>query len=346
MKVSFLVTYYNQEQYVRQSLDSILAIDKPCDWEILVGDDGSTDGTTAVVGEYMRKYPNRISLHVMPRDPKKTYSSVARASANRLNLLEKASGDFFCTLDGDDWYCHTEFLTEALAVFVENPAVSVVGFGYQQVTDGVAGEPHTLPARMDRTFVDKKEYLNQYYLHSGACVHRVAWGQDRIEYIRNIGFFDDNDILINSLNYGELYAINRVIYSYRQTAGSTYNSMSFVEQAVLNMQGMDVDLKLIDRQYRENLLRRNATQILIMFIWKKRLRAVLGEAKYQRYLEESEMIPNSVAYTMLNYRNTSWQEQACLRGLVFRLTLKYPRLSLSIYKKCLLNRYRGDAENK
>lgn len=339
MKVSFLVTYYNQEQYVRQSLDSILAIKMPCDWEILVGDDGSNDGTTAIVREYMERYPDQISLYVMPRAPQKTYSSVLRASANRLNLLEKATGDFFCTLDGDDWYCDTEFLVDALAVFVENPAVSVVGFGYQQVTDGVAGEPHTLPSRMDRTCVDKKEYLNQYYLPAGACVHRVAWGQDRIEYIRNIGFFDDNDIVINSLNFGKLYAVNRVIYSYRQTAGSTYNSMNFVEQAVLNVQGLDVDLKLLDSHYRENLLRRNAAQILVMFIWKNQLKDVLGEAKYQRYLEESEKLPDSVAHTMLNYRNTSWQEQACLRGLVFQLILKCPKLSLSIYKKCLLNRY-------
>lgn len=40
MKVSFLVTYYNQKEYVQQSLDSILAIEKPCEWEIIVGDDG------------------------------------------------------------------------------------------------------------------------------------------------------------------------------------------------------------------------------------------------------------------------------------------------------------------
>ena len=53
MKISFLVTYYNQKKYVKQSMDSILAIDKPCDWEILVGDDGSTDGTDEEVKKYI-----------------------------------------------------------------------------------------------------------------------------------------------------------------------------------------------------------------------------------------------------------------------------------------------------
>ena len=67
MKVSFLVTYYNQKEYVRQSMESILAIDKPCDWEILVGDDGSTHGTIEVVNEYIQQYPSQIKLYIMPR---------------------------------------------------------------------------------------------------------------------------------------------------------------------------------------------------------------------------------------------------------------------------------------
>ena len=67
MKVSFLVTYYNQKEYVKQSMESILAIDKPCDWEILVGDDGSTDGTIEVVNEYIKQYPSQIKLYIMPR---------------------------------------------------------------------------------------------------------------------------------------------------------------------------------------------------------------------------------------------------------------------------------------
>ena len=45
MKVSFLVTYFNQQQYVEKSMKSIIDIKKEFDWEILVGDDGSTDGT-------------------------------------------------------------------------------------------------------------------------------------------------------------------------------------------------------------------------------------------------------------------------------------------------------------
>lgn len=71
MKISFLITFYNQETYVSQALDRILAIEKPCEWEILVGDDGSSDGTVEAVQSYTKKYPKNIFLHIMPREPGK-----------------------------------------------------------------------------------------------------------------------------------------------------------------------------------------------------------------------------------------------------------------------------------
>ena len=48
MKVSVLVTFYNQEDYVDEALQSVF--DQKCDFdfEVLIGDDGSTDGTMAI----------------------------------------------------------------------------------------------------------------------------------------------------------------------------------------------------------------------------------------------------------------------------------------------------------
>src|SRR5574344_362373 len=135
MKVSFLVTYYNQAQYVKQSIESILSIQFPCDYEILIGDDGSTDGTIDLINEYIYKYPTIISLYIMPRDNTQKYNSILRASANRLNLLSHATGDFFCTLDGDDFYCDTTFISEALEIFKQYPSISVCGFNYQLLTN-------------------------------------------------------------------------------------------------------------------------------------------------------------------------------------------------------------------
>ena len=60
MKVSVLVTFYNQEDYVDEALQSVF--DQKCDFdfEVLIGDDGSTDGTMAKLQKWKQKYPDTI----------------------------------------------------------------------------------------------------------------------------------------------------------------------------------------------------------------------------------------------------------------------------------------------
>ena len=69
MKISFLVTYYQQVVYVQESMESLLALKKPAEWEILIGDDGSTDGTVEAARAYADRDPAHIRLFVMDREP-------------------------------------------------------------------------------------------------------------------------------------------------------------------------------------------------------------------------------------------------------------------------------------
>ena len=50
-KISVIVAAYNAEKYIRRCLDSILAQTMP-DFEVIVVNDGSTDGTPAILEEY------------------------------------------------------------------------------------------------------------------------------------------------------------------------------------------------------------------------------------------------------------------------------------------------------
>ena len=315
MKISFLVTYYNQKEYVKQSMDSILAIEKPCDWEILVGDDGSTDGTIQEVKRYIEEYPDRIKIYVMPRENGKNYDSVKRASANRLNILAHSTGDIFCTLDGDDFYCDTTFIKEAINVFENNKDVSIVAFGYRYVIDETLGREFLLPSSMTNQYVDKRVYLRKYYLHAGGCVHRKCFNNNRIEFIKSLEYFDDNNIVINSLNYGEMFLVNRSIYAYRQTGQSVYTSMNALEQAVLNVQGMDVDLRLIDDELKQEIIERYSSALILMYIWKKQIHSILGKKKCERYEEGCVTLQPSYCYELLKC-NISRNENKKLHKII------------------------------
>lgn len=344
MKISFLVTYYNQEQYVRQSLDSILSIDKPDDWEILVGDDGSNDGTVEIVNEYIKRFPDEIKLFVMPREESEEVDFVKRASANRLNLLEHCSGDCFCTLDGDDFYIDSSFVKEAISIFEKKSNISIVSFGYKYFKDGMLQGEELLPYQTDQQ-IETEDYINNRYLHAGACVYKIAWDKNRIDYLKNIGFFDDNDIVINSLSYGDMYYLNRPVYAYRQTGKSIYTSMKRLEQAVLNTLGYDVDKLLIDSSYTDALTNRYGSAILTMYVWRKRIKVKLGEAMYNRYLNTCKKIPDAISYKLLNYQNLENNEITEVNKVI-QVLQKQSLMYTKIVLKYVINRIQSLFDRK
>lgn len=92
-KVSVFVITYNQKDFIREAIDSILMQDYP-NLEIVVGDDGSTDGTQEVLLEYKEKYPELFKLLL---------SSVNEGiTANCNKIIKECTGEYIAWLGGDD----------------------------------------------------------------------------------------------------------------------------------------------------------------------------------------------------------------------------------------------------
>lgn len=99
------IAAYNDEKYIRETLESLLCKDVINQIEILVCDDGGTDSTLDIVRDYSRKYPDSVfSVH----KENGGYGSVINTTARM------AKGKYFKQLDGDDW-----FVTENLSSFVK-----------------------------------------------------------------------------------------------------------------------------------------------------------------------------------------------------------------------------------
>jgi glycosyltransferase involved in cell wall biosynthesis len=95
-KVSVCVVTYNQKDYIRECLQSIVDQQTDFEFEVIVGDDGSTDGTREIVKDFAEKYPALIIplLHETNMGPCANYYSVHRI----------ASGDLIASCDGDDYW--------------------------------------------------------------------------------------------------------------------------------------------------------------------------------------------------------------------------------------------------
>ena len=128
--VTVLIDTFNHERFLREAIGSVLEQDFPAsETEILVVDDGSIDGTSAIA----REFGSRV------RYLRK--ENGGQASAFNFGIPQ-ARGEIVAFLDGDDWWKKNK-LTAVMDAFAANPQVGVVGHGIVQ-TDTERGESSEL----------------------------------------------------------------------------------------------------------------------------------------------------------------------------------------------------------
>ncbi|WP_095161557.1 glycosyltransferase [Pseudomonas sp. Irchel 3F5] len=94
IKASVCVVAYNQKDYLHACLTSLVEQQVDFGYEIIVGDDASTDGTADVVSEFVERYPQLI---VSVRHEKNV-----GPTANYVSVHSRARGEFVFHMDGDD----------------------------------------------------------------------------------------------------------------------------------------------------------------------------------------------------------------------------------------------------
>ena len=112
MTFSIIIPAYNAEAYLKRCLDSILS-QNHSDYEVIVIDDGSTDGTSNILGQYPQVKVISQSNHGM--------------ATARNRGLEVAQGEYILFVDSDDRLCPSALATLAPHLGGED----IVGFGTQ-----------------------------------------------------------------------------------------------------------------------------------------------------------------------------------------------------------------------
>lgn len=103
-KVSVCITTYNHEAFLGPALDSVLSQHTTFDFEIVVGEDNSSDGTRAVLERYAAENDCIVPLYRDGKD--KIYvDGKPTGRRNLIDILERrVTGDYVAMLDGDDYW--------------------------------------------------------------------------------------------------------------------------------------------------------------------------------------------------------------------------------------------------
>lgn len=92
--VTILLATLNGEDYLKAQLESIAAQTYE-NWQLVVGDDGSTDGTISILEEFSKQHPEQVTI--IRNDPPE-----GSAKDNFISLLRNSYGPYFMFCDQDD----------------------------------------------------------------------------------------------------------------------------------------------------------------------------------------------------------------------------------------------------
>lgn len=118
MKVSITIVTYNQEKTIAQTIESVLHQEGNFDYEIVIGEDCSTDNTWSICKQYADLYPQKIRL--LPN----THNLGILANFARTNLACK--GEYITGCAGDDYWCDNHKIEKQLDFLENHPDYGVV----------------------------------------------------------------------------------------------------------------------------------------------------------------------------------------------------------------------------
>jgi glycosyltransferase involved in cell wall biosynthesis len=117
MKLSVAMITYNHERFIGQALESILAQEVNFDYEIVIGEDCSTDDTRALIMDFHRRYPSRIRSILRERN--------VGAMRNFAGTIEACQGQYLAFLEGDDYWTATDKLQKQVDFLDAHPDRSI-----------------------------------------------------------------------------------------------------------------------------------------------------------------------------------------------------------------------------
>lgn len=203
-EITVITAVYNREKYIERAINSLLRQNYN-NWELIVIDDGSVDGTPLILKKYHEKYKN---IKIVSKKHK-------NLSSSRNAGIELSQGQYITFLDSDD-----EFLPSHLETrynyMLNHPSTDLIHGGVTIIGDA---------------FVADKDNLNNYISLSDCAIGATFFGKRKV--FESLGGFDeidygeDTEFLIRAEKNFKIEKVNYPTYIYhRDTPDSITNKIT------------------------------------------------------------------------------------------------------------------------
>lgn len=222
--VSIVCVTYNHANYIRRSIDGMLAQRTTFPVEILIHDDASTDGTADIIRQYCKEHPDTIRA-VLQTENK--YSKGERVSAKYLFPL--CTGKYMAFCEGDDYWTDPTKLQQQVDLLEQHPEYSA-SFHRTTVSHEDGSASFDRPAVTgSREFSVDEFLLNKSMFYTQTMVCRTAIIREPPEWYHRSMVGDYPLFFLLAAN-GRLHLMDAVMSVYRRHGESLVSTMKKNDQ--------------------------------------------------------------------------------------------------------------------
>lgn len=201
-KVSVIMSCYNGEKFLRESIDSILG-QSFFDYEFIIVDDGSTD----LSGQILEDYASKDSRIVLIRN------SARMGLTHSLRVaISKSRGEYIARQDADDLSCNTR-LMQQISLLNKNSDLILVGTGHL-VIDGDGNDLYTPVTIQNNRDINKLLNHGNVFAHGSVMFRRDAYERAG-GYDERFRCAQDYELWLRMRHLGQLQILNAKLYKWR-----------------------------------------------------------------------------------------------------------------------------------
>lgn len=174
--ISVIVCTYNQQDTIGRTLDSILSQECHLPFEIIIGEDCSTDNTLAICKQYEQKHPNVIRVIANPSNKGFVW--------NYFNCLRACKGKYIADCAGDDFWIDNRKLEDESIILEKDPSIGIVHTDWLRYNEDTKELSFPGKAQNTQTKVDGKSLLTAILMPDSRPAIHLCTSLFRNEWIQ------------------------------------------------------------------------------------------------------------------------------------------------------------------
>ena len=231
-KLSVIFITYNHEKYVEKALRSVCEQETDFAYEVVVGEDCSTDSTREILKRVASEYPDKVRLLFREKN-------FGRPTLNVYNTTMECRGEYLAYLEGDDYWTDRKKLQKQVDFLEEHPEYIACTHGCvmidensNEITDEEILKIGDLYKWSGRFTYDDYKKSGKWPGHYATVVSRNIYLEGRYDYTilyKAHDFVDDAIILLFLLIQGDIYRMDETMSAWRyvrKDTGTNWNSLS------------------------------------------------------------------------------------------------------------------------